>query len=587
MKVRARDTLGVYWREVRQYKLTVFLMVFAISATSVTRLAVPLFYKKFFDAITSGTPSASIAQYLVKIVLIVFALNGVIWVGYRATSFLNNYFQPRVMADLHARGFAYLVEHSYGFFANSFAGALTQRLRRLSRAFEDFADRIYWNLYPLAFRLTGMSIVLWFVNHTITIIFVAWAVTFITFNYFFSRWKLQYDAVGAARDSEVTATLADVITNHTNLQIFTGGRYEFDRFKQVVESLRRIMSFSWNLSSAMEAVQATLVVGVEFLLFYYAIKFWQQGTLSVGTFVLIQAYLITLIDDLWDFGRQIRDIFRSFADAEEMVSILLTPHEVTDQRGASELVVTAGAVTFDRVSFSFHKTRTVLKKFSLAIAPHEKVALVGPSGAGKTTITKLLFRFYDIDGGKILIDGKNIAKVMQQSLRASVSLVPQEPILFHRTIMDNIRYGRRDATDAEVKEAARLANCQFIEELPKGYQTFVGERGIKLSGGERQRVAIARAILKNAPILVLDEATSSLDSESEALIQAALDTLMAGKTVVVIAHRLSTIRRMDRIVVIENGEVIEEGTHDGLVRRVKSRYHHLWKLQAGGFLQDE
>jgi ATP-binding cassette subfamily B protein len=236
------------------------------------------------------------------------------------------------------------------------------------------------------------------------------------------------------------------------------------------------------------------------------------------------------------------------------------------------------------VSFNFHKDTPVLKEFNLTIAGGEKIALVGPSGAGKTTVTKLLLRLYDVKGGGIKIDGQNIADVTQDSLRDAIAFVPQEPILFHRSLMENIRYGRRGASDAEVIEAAKKAHChEFIDKLPQKYDTLVGERGIKLSGGERQRVAIARAILKNAPILVLDEATSSLDSESESLIQDALELLMHGKTVLVIAHRLSTIMKMDRIVVMENGSIVATGTHLELVNQ-HGLYQKLWSIQAGGFI---
>jgi ABC-type multidrug transport system fused ATPase/permease subunit len=262
-----------------------------------------------------------------------------------------------------------------------------------------------------------------------------------------------------------------------------------------------------------------------------------------------------------------------------------TPHEIKDLPGAKELAVSLAKIEYKDVHFSFNQTREVLKGIDLTIHQKEKIALIGPSGAGKSTFVKLLLRLYDLTSGEIAIDDQDIKHVTQESLRKNISLVPQDPILFHRTLKENIRYGRRDATDEEVYEAARLAHCdEFIRGLPQGYDTYVGERGIKLSGGERQRVAIARAILKNAPILILDEATSSLDSESEFLIQDALDTLMKGKTVIVIAHRLSTIRKMDRIIVLEDGKIREEGTHDYLLGQEESLYKKLWNLQAGGFI---
>jgi ABC-type multidrug transport system fused ATPase/permease subunit len=269
-----------------------------------------------------------------------------------------------------------------------------------------------------------------------------------------------------------------------------------------------------------------------------------------------------------------------------MVDTMETPLEIKDKKSAKKLKVKDGELWFDDVQFSFNDNTEVLRNFNLTIAPGEKIALVGPSGAGKTTVTKLLLRLYDVKKGGIHIDKQNIASVTQDSLREAIGFVPQEPILFHRSLMENIRYGRRDASDKEVVEAAKKAHChEFIDKLPQKYETFVGERGVKLSGGERQRVAIARVILKNAPILVLDEATSSLDSESEALIQDALEVLMQGKTVVVIAHRLSTIMKMDRIVVMQAGSIVAQGTHLELINR-RGLYQKLWSIQAGGFLQD-
>jgi len=317
---------------------------------------------------------------------------------------------------------------------------------------------------------------------------------------------------------------------------------------------------------------------------YLALKWWYGGLLTLGDIVLVQAYLLRIFDQLWDTGKNIRAIYESLADANEMTEMLLVPHEVQDKPGARALTVSKGELELRNVTFAYPTYAPVLKDFSLLVHPGERIALVGQSGAGKSTIVKLLLRFSDIQGGQILIDGQNIAECRQDSLRRSIALVPQDPILFHRPLLENIRYARPQASREEVIRAAKLAHChEFIASFPEQYDTYVGERGVKLSGGERQRVAIARAILKNAPILVLDEATSSLDSESEMFIQDALKTLMQGKTTIVIAHRLSTIMQMDRIVVIEGGKIIEEGKHKELIKARQGIYQKLWQIQAGGF----
>ncbi len=341
---------------------------------------------------------------------------------------------------------------------------------------------------------------------------------------------------------------------------------------------------SWRLGSMGDAVQGFLSVGLEFLVMYMAVRMWQQGTITVGDVVLLQSYLFRMFDKLWNTGRNIRNIYEALADGNEMTEMMLQPHEIEDRPDAAELTVAPGGIEFRNVTFGYYESLAVLKKFNLVIKPGEKVALIGPSGGGKSTIVKLLLRFHDIHKGEILIDGQNIAEVTQDSLRRQLAMVPQDPILFHRSLMENIRYARPGASDKEVIRAAKLSHAhEFITSFPDGYKTLVGERGIKLSGGERQRVAIARAILKDAPILILDEATSSLDSESESLIQDALQNLMRDRTAIVVAHRLSTIMQMDRIVVISSGKITEEGRHADLLKVRKGTYQKLWNIQAGGF----
>lgn len=312
----------------------------------------------------------------------------------------------------------------------------------------------------------------------------------------------------------------------------------------------------------------------------------QSGFANAGIVYLCLTYTFNLIEEVWNVNSFLRDYYQIIGDSEEAMEILQQNVEITDTHN-DKLVVTNGGIIFQDVSFSHDGADdTLFENFNLTIKPHERVGIVGVSGSGKTTLTKLLMRFSNIDHGTIAIDGTSIADVSQESLHHAISYVPQEPLLFHRTLAENISYSRPNATLDEIKAAARSANAiDFIEKLPDGFETLVGERGVKLSGGQRQRVAIARAILKDAPILVLDEATSALDSESEKLIQASLETLMKDRTSIVIAHRLSTIAKLDRIVVMDKGAIIETGTHASLLKN-GGTYARLWGHQSGGFIEE-
>ncbi|MBI3630954.1 MAG: ABC transporter ATP-binding protein [Candidatus Sungbacteria bacterium] len=585
MRKVTKETFKIFWRYGKRYRLTLAIMLISLGTVTVIESIIPFFYKRFFDVLAVSHPHGPAAGRLVRIVAEIFGLWMLTWLGYRIEIFCNGFFQPRVMADLEDACFEYLHRHSYSFFVNRFAGSLVRRVNRFVDAFESVADRMYLDLFPMILRSLLTLVVLWVWHSLLGILVAAWLVAFFAANYVVANYKLKYDLQAAAVDTEVTGQLADTVTNNINIKLFSSLARELARYREITERHFRIRRFTWRLSGAIEGMQALFMVSLEFGVFYVAVRLWDQGLLTLGDFVLIQAYLVGMFRRLWETWRVIRDIYRRLADAEEMTEILTTPHEVADRPDAGELEVRAGEVEFRNVTFAYHKTREVVQDFSLRIRPGQKVGLVGPSGAGKSTLVSLLFRFFDVAGGGIFIDGVNIAAVTQDSLRAAVALVPQDPILFHRTLLENIRYGRHDATDEEVFVAARLAHCdEFIERLAQGYRTYVGERGIKLSGGERQRVAIARAILKNAPILVLDEATSSLDSHSEGLIQEALARLMEGKTTIVIAHRLSTIMKMDRIVVVRRGAIVEAGSHQELVQKSGGLYKKLWELQAGGFL---
>lgn len=574
------------WPGIQPYRWSFFgsLICFVIGLT--VNVFVPIYYKQFFDVLSGAIDKNLVGPSLIQIITIIAILHGLNWLFYRVAYWVFNSAESRIMARLKQNAFDYLMLHSYTFFANNFAGSLVQRINRFSRSFERLADTLVFNLIPMLITIIGSVAVTYFMAPLVSAIIVVWVLLFTAFNLIFSRWKMKYDLAVAEADSATTGLLADDISNHNAITLFAGYQRESASFQQATDEQARKTIFSWNLGGIVDMVQVLLIYVVEFAVFYYAIIFWQQGQITVGTFVLIQVYIIGLAEQLWGLNRIIRGIYESIADAKEMVEIMLLPHDIKDKPGAKILKAKQGAIDFDQVSFSFNQTRQILDQLNLHIAAGEKIALVGPSGAGKTTLVRLILRLYEPAAGTIKIDGQDISSVTQDSLRAKISLVPQDPVLFHRSLLENIRYGRPGASDKEVLKAAKLAHCDdFIDQLPLKYQTFVGERGVKLSGGERQRVAIARAILKNAPVLILDEATSSLDSHSEALIQDALEHLMKNRTTIVIAHRLSTIRKMDRIIVVDRGGIAESGTHQELSEKTDGLYKKLWDLQVKGFIK--
>ncbi len=607
-EVHIKDVFFFFWQVIRKYQLSLFLTILGVISASAFEVIVPIYYRHFFDILSSGQSKEIIAPQLFQTIFTILSLGGITWVSWRIASFANAYFEVKTMAGLRQQAYDYLARHSYSFFADNFTGALVQRVGRYARSFERICDRVIWDLLSITVRVVGITIITWTVKPILSILIIIWTILYLVVNYLYSTWRLKYSIRAAEADSMTTATLADAIANQNNIDVFWRHREESNRFKEVTNKQAKITLSNWNVGGGLDSIQGALIVLIEFFVFYFSIYYWQQGIVTIGTFVLIQLYIMGLGSRLWGFSRIIRDFYESYADAKEMAGIMRLPYEIRDTLSAKPLDISSSEmkspkgnfspgegitlrplggseIVFKDVSFSFKKTRQVLKKINLKINSGEKVAIIGPSGAGKTTLIRLLLRFYDLTSGKIIINGQDIRSVTLESLRKNMSLVPQDPLLFHRTIMENIGYGDPLATEEEIIEAGRLAYCsEFINDLPNKYNTYVGDRGIKLSGGERQRVVIARAILKNAPILILDEATSSLDSYSEGLIQNALDILIKGKTVIVIAHRLSTIRKMDRIVVVKDGSVFEEGTHEDLIKKEGSLYVKLWNIQAGGFM---
>jgi len=559
-------------------------IILVVLAAELTMLFVPLFLQKLVDAFTVLSPNAFTTwEFLLWYVLPIPALRLFGMMLWRTSGYIASFLRPRIDADLVERSFRSVLDQSYRFFSDNFTGSLVRRVNSLTSAFAELADVFWWSILPMTVAIIGGMVMLGMRDPLFAGILFVWIVATYIGQMLVSRWKLPHDTKRAAAQTVMTGAASDAVSNSINISLFSGRAFEEKRFDKLVETHTSLRMKTWRIGETGATIQNIGAFLCELSLMGLVVAFWRQGRMTLGDIVFVQGIMLVIFRSTQDLGRVIRRIYEAGADTYEMLDILEMVPEIRDKRGAKALTVKRGAIEFDHVGFAYRDELNVLKDLSLSVLPKQKIALVGASGSGKTTVTKLLFRFFDIQHGSIKIDGQDISKVTQDSLREAIAYVPQEPILFHRSLMENIRYGRRDATDKEVVAAAKLAYChEFIEATPEKYETLVGERGIKLSGGERQRIAIARAILKDAPILVLDEATSSLDSESESYIQIALKRLMKDKTVIVIAHRLSTIMEMDRIIVMQEGNILDEGTHDVLRAKV-GIYQKLWNIQAGGF----
>ncbi|MDD4412861.1 MAG: ABC transporter ATP-binding protein [Patescibacteria group bacterium] len=578
-----KETIKIYWQHCRKYKLAGIIVIASSALGAVIAPITPIFYKKFFDVFSLNISNAY--QVLLE-TLAIIALLGVIEKIFSLALFRSIVkFENDTMIDLSNFCFKKIHEHSFSYFNNSFSGAIVKKVNYFTRSFEIIIDNIFFQILPAFLTITAITGILIFKNIYLGTVILVWLIIFIIFNLKVTKIRAKYDVDRNEAESKATADLSDTIVNHNNIRLFNGFSNELKHFKELNETIRRLRRKSWDIHTNFDFITTVFSLFLNIVLMYVGIRLWQKGQFTIGDFVLLQAYAGLVINKTAWLGNVARRTYQSFTDAAEMTEILNTPAEITDIINAKKLKIGLGEIIFQDVTFYYNQTRKILNNLNLKIEAGEKLALIGPSGGGKTTTINLLLRNYDISSGKILIDGQNIAKVTMESLRKEISLVPQDPILFHRSLKENIAYGRPEASEEEILEASKLANCHdFISNLSEGYETLVGERGVKLSGGERQRVAIARAILRNAPILILDEATSSLDSASEELIQEALNRLMKNKTVIVIAHRLSTIKKMDRIICLDETGIVETGKHEELIEKKDSLYRQLWEKQSAGFL---
>lgn len=571
----------------RQPARATIVLIGFLGAT-VADLFMPVYSGHLVDALTLGTSDQAgrhaamiafggiVALGLISIVLRFVGLQTIVP------------FTLTTMSDVAREAFARVQRFSTDWHANSFAGSTVRKVTRGMWAIDLLNDTVLMALLPSLMVLVGSMILLglhWPVLGAVigvgAVIYVAMTVV-LSVNYIAPAAR-----VSNAWDTKVGGTLADALTCNAVVKSFGAEAREDARLAGVIGRWRRRVSRTWLRYNATNMAQLVVLLCFRASVIGGAILLWLAGRASPGdvTYVLTSYYVIHAY--LRDVGMHINNLQRSVNDMEELVTIHGEPLGIVDALDAAPIDIQGGRIAFDNVTFLYGGHRTPLYDgLSIDIRAGERVGLVGRSGSGKTTFVKLVQRLYDVSGGRILIDGQDIAHATQQSLRSQIAIVQQEPILFHRSLAENIAYGRPGAGMAAIEQAARLANAHdFIMRLPKGYGTLVGERGVKLSGGERQRVALARAFLADAPILILDEATSSLDSESEALIQQAMERLMKGRTSIVIAHRLSTVRGMDRILVFDRGEIVEQGTHATLTARPGGIYRSLFERQATEFGQ--
>ena len=504
---------------------------------------------------------------------------------YRLSGYTLIYWIIKFHQDGYNILYGYLTKHSHTYFSDRFAGALSNKVSNAMDSSAGLMFQIVWTFFSEFIGLVVTLVLFFSVDVRIGLILLFITLAVFVFNILAVRRRRPYVVRYAESASKSLGEGVDVISNISAVRLFSQHENELQRLAGFfTERSKRDVKqsfFGENImvvNTLFAILMTAMILGTLYLLM-------REEAISVGVFVLVLGLLGRVGHLFITTGQALNRFIREYGNIEEGLKEILLPHTVTDSNEAKTLSVSTGKIDFKKVLFS-HESVEVFNNFTLAIPAGQRLGLVGPSGAGKSTFVSLLLRQYDIESGSIDIDGQNIATVTQDSLRAAIAVVPQEPALFHRTIRENIAYGKPDATLDEIIDVAKKAYAHdFIAALPLGYDTLVGERGVKLSGGQKQRIAIARAMLKNAPILVLDEATSALDSESEVEIQKALHILMSGKTVIAIAHRLSTLREMDRIIVLENGAIAEDGTHDTLLT-YGGTYARLWAHQAGGFLED-
>lgn len=572
----------------KQWKWFAGMQVFHL-AWSIDHTIFPLVLMLLIDAITTFQGDRSEIWTSVSTPLWLGAL---LWIGieifFRLGGFLAARFYPRLEATIRMEMFDYVQHHSHIYFSNHLAGSIANKISDMPRSTTQILQLFTTLFVPVLVALVIATTLFARVNFFFALILVTWLFIHMGICFAFARKTAEYADIHAESRSTLSGKIVDTLSNHLNVKLFSRHRFEHNYLSiyQKDEQQKHYQSLLY-VEKMKIALGMTSFLGAGVAINWYMLYSWQQGHITAGEVVFIFTTMWNITIMAWLAGLELPNLYKEIGVCKQALTVVEDPHDITNAPAAKPLNLSKGEITFENVTFHYTPNHNIFQDKNITLKAGHKVGLVGFSGSGKTTFVHLILRYFDVERGRILLDGQNITELTQESLRAQIAMIPQDTSLFHRSIMDNIRYGRLEATDDEVIEAAKKAYCHdFIMKMPEKYHSMCGERGVKLSGGQRQRIAIARAILKNAPVLILDEATSSLDSVTEKQIQEGLDHLMEGRTSIVIAHRLSTLSGMDRILVFKEGKIVEDGTHEELIAS-GNHYATMWNMQAGGFLPDE
>ena len=576
-----------FLKKSKPYKWLILLSLIWSIIVAWVSIVSPIYQTKLVDIVSMTWEKSELVTMLLKLLLIILILDLInIW-AWRCVWFPMIKYENEATKDIYEECFQYIHKHSYRFFSNNLTWSLIRKISKLAWSYETVVDVFIFQILNMVIFIPMTIIIVMRENVKIWLVFLAFVIVYTTLQIIFFNITKKYEIEANERNSKTTWELSDSIINNFNVLIFASLPYEFKRFKETLTSWINIRWKQWRLWEWTYFTSGVITCIFGIWSIYFAIKAWWSGLIPASVIILVQLYVMRISNQLSNVRHILKALSRALWESTEMLEILETPHEIQDYTN-KKIKIWNGKIDFEDVTFSYIEWKKVFDGLNLSIKPGEKIAIVWASGSWKTSLIKLLFRFFDIQWWKILIDWQDISQVTQDSLREQLSMVPQDPILFHRTIKENIAYGRPNATEQEIIAAAKMAKCHdFISSLKDGYESFVWERWIKLSWWERQRIAIARAILENKSILVMDEATSSLDSESEKYIQDAMDEVMKNKTCIVIAHRLSTIAKMDKIIVMDNWKIVEKWSHNVLIQNEDWIYHKLWSIQSGWFLTDE